>query len=104
MQRRFEDYYTFFAGLLKLKPQLQCLKAYGTDGEETLVKALRACFPKAVGLRCFLHKQRNLEERLKLASTTATNEIMRDIFGAQEGEVFHHQGIPPIPMKVRIVL
>ena len=22
MQRRFEDYYTFFAGLLKLKPQL----------------------------------------------------------------------------------
>ena len=31
MQRRFEDYYTFFAGLLKLEPQLQCLKAYGTD-------------------------------------------------------------------------
>ena len=88
MQRRFEDYYTFFAGLLKLEPQLQCLKAYGTDGEEALVKALRACFPKAVGLRCFLHKQRNLEERLKLASATATTEIMRDIFGVQEGEVF----------------
>ena len=88
MQRRFEDYYTFFADLLKLEPQLQCLKAYGTDGEEALVKALRACFPKAVGLRCFLHKQRNLEQRLKLASATATTEIMRDIFGVQEGEVF----------------
>lgn len=56
MQRRFENYYTFFAGLLKLEPQLQCLKAYGTDGEEALVKALRVCFLKAVGLRCFLHK------------------------------------------------
>ena len=31
MQRRFEDYYTFFAGVLKLDPQLQCLNMYGTD-------------------------------------------------------------------------
>ena len=82
MQRRFEDY-NFFAGLLKLEPQLQCLKAYGTDGEEALVKALRACFSKAVGLRCFLHKHK----RLKLASATATTEIIRDIFGVQEGGV-----------------
>ena len=96
MQSQFEDY--FFAGLLKLEPQLQCLKVYGTDGEKALVKALRACFPKAVGLHCFLHKQRNLEERLKLASATVTTEIMRDIFGVQEGEVFS-KGLVDAPSK-----
>ena len=96
MQSQFEDY--FFAGLLKLEPQLQCLKAYGTDGEEALVKALRAGFPKAVGLHCFLHKERNLEERLKLASATVTTEIMRDIFGVQEGEVFS-KGLVDAPSK-----
>ena len=79
MQHRFEDYYTSFAGLLKLESQLQWQKAYGTDGEEALVKALCACFPKAVGLRCFLHKQRNLEQCLKLASATAK---LRHIWGA----------------------
>ena len=60
---------------------------YGTDGEEALVKALCACFLKAVDLRCYLHKQGNLEKRLKLASATATTEIVRDIFGVQVGEV-----------------
>ena len=76
-----------FAGLLKLEPQLQSQKAYGTDGEEAFVKAPCACFPKAVGLHCFLHKQRKLEERLKLASATVTTDTMRNIFGVQ-GEVF----------------
>jgi len=67
---------------------LLSLKAYGTDGEEALVKALRTCFPSAVGLRCFIHKQRNIEEHLKVLSATARTEIVRDIFGMREGEVF----------------
>ena len=40
MERRFEDYYTFFTSLLKHEPRLSSLKAYCTDGEEALVKAL----------------------------------------------------------------
>ena len=58
MQRRFEDYYYFFTTLLKHAPTLCMLGAYGTDGELALVKALALSFPNAVGLRCFIHKQR----------------------------------------------
>ena len=88
MQRRFEDYHTFFSCLLKLEPRLASLKAYGTDGEGALVNALQACFKESIGLRCFVHKQRNLEERLSKASSNARREVMADIFGIQDGEIF----------------
>jgi hypothetical protein len=88
MQRCFEDYHTFFPCLLKLEPRLSALKAYGTDGEGALVNALQACFRESIGLRCFVHKQRNLEERLKGASTIARKEVLADIFGVRDGEVF----------------
>lgn len=89
MQRRFEDYHTFFSCLLKLEPRLAALKAYGTDGEGALVSALEACFKESVSLRCFIHKQRNLEEHLKSASTSAKKEVLLDIFGMWEGDVFN---------------
>ena len=88
MQRKYEDYFTFFSSLQKLEPRLTSLQAYGTDGEEALVSALETCFSKAVGLRCFIHKQRNLELHLRSVSATAQKEIIRDIFGIQQGEVF----------------
>ena len=88
MQRRFEDYHTSFSCLLKLEPQLASLKAYGTDGEGALVNALQCCFKESIGLCCFVHKQRNLEERVKAACPSARKEILMDIFGMQEGEVF----------------
>lgn len=88
MERRFEDYYTFFTTLLKHEPRFSSLKAYGTDGEEALVKPLQVCFPSSVSLRCFIHKQRNIEEKLKGVLSNIRNEIMKDIFGVQEGDVF----------------
>ena len=65
MQRRYEDYFTFFSGLLKLEPRLASLQAFGTDGEEAMVKALESCFSNGIGLRCFIHKIRNIETYLK---------------------------------------
>jgi hypothetical protein len=89
MERRCEDYHTFFSCLLKLKPQLASLKAYGTDGEGALVKALQCCFKESIGLRCFVHKRRNLEARLKATSASVRKEILIDIFGMQEGDIFN---------------
>ena len=81
MERQSDKYHSFFASLLKLQPQISALKAYGTDGEKPLVNALETCFPDAIGLRCFIHKRKNIEEHLK-------GELLSDIFGTQEGEVF----------------
>ena len=88
VKRRFEDYHSFFSCLLKHEPRLKSLKAYGTDGEEALVSALEACFPSATSLRCFIHKRRNIEEKLKTVVSTSKKAIMHDIFGVQEGETF----------------
>lgn len=69
---------TFFSGVLKPEPCLSSLQAYGTDGEEALVNALEACFPKVVGLQCFLHKQTNLESRLSSVSSSAKMKIIHE--------------------------
>ena len=45
-------------------------------------------FPNAVSLRCFIHKQQNLEEKLKIVIPTVKKEIIMDNFGVQEGDVF----------------
>ena len=66
MERRTQDYQSFFSSLLKLEPCLRDLKAYGTDGEAALTGALESCFPHAISLRCFIH---NIEEHLKGCSS-----------------------------------
>ena len=50
MERRIQDYQSFFSSLLKFEPRLRDLKAYGTDA---LTAALESCFPTAISLRCF---------------------------------------------------
>ena len=89
MERRTQDYQSFFSSLLKFEPRLRDLKAYGTDGEAALVSALESCFPTAVSLRCFIHKRNNIEEHLKGVSSAVKKEILHDIFGNQEGQVFN---------------
>ena len=87
MERRTQDYHAFFSSLLKYEPHLRDLKAYGTDCEAALTAALESCFPNAVSLRCFIHKKNNIEEHLKGCSSSVKKEIVRDIFGSQEGEI-----------------
>ena len=89
MERRTQDYQSFFSSLLKFEPRLRDLKAYGTDGEAALTAALESCFPNAISLRCFIHKRNNIEEHLKGSSSAVKKEILRDIFGSQDGEVFN---------------
>ena len=89
MERRTQDYLSFFSSLLKFEPRLRDLKAYGTDGEAALTAALESCFPAAISLRCFIHKKNNIEEHLKGWSSAVKRAIIRDIFGSQVGETFN---------------
>ena len=89
MERRAHDYHTFFSSLLRLKPQLASLQAYGTDGEQALLNALESCFPHSIGLRCFLHMQGNIEDKLKGSSAAVKKSIIHDIFGYQSGDVYN---------------
>jgi hypothetical protein len=84
MKRRFQDYFYFFSTLLKYALQMSYLNAYGTDGEQALLKALEKCFPFAVGLRCSIHKRRNIEHYLHEnlhVPQAVRKQILDDIFG-----------------------
>ncbi len=76
MERRTQDYQSFFSSLLKFEPRLRDLKAYGTDGEAALTAALESCFPTAVSLRCFIHKRNNIEDHLKGVSSAVKKYCM----------------------------
>ena len=89
MERQTDKYQSFFSSLIKLQPEIIGLKAYGTDGEKPLLNALEMCFPNAISLRCFIHKKKNIEEHLKGSSAVVIKEIVSDIFGIQDGEVFN---------------
>ena len=89
MERRSQDYQSFFSSLLKLEPRISDLKAYGTDGEKPLITALETCFPGVTSLRCFIHKKKNIEEHLKGSTNLVKKEIMQDIFGSRDCEVFN---------------
>ena len=53
-------------------------KAYGSDGEVSLLNALIGAFPDAIGLRCFIHMKNNIENHLQNKLGAA---IIHDIFG-----------------------
>ena len=75
--------------LLGKRPALKEIKAYGTDGEIPLLNALVASLPNAIGLRCFLHLKKNIEERLhnKLhVKPEVKSAITHDIFGHVVGD------------------
>ena len=59
-----EVYTAFLQSLLRLRPGLSCLKAYGTDGETALCNALEKTFPQAISLRCFKHFEGNIKSKL----------------------------------------
>lgn len=68
------------------------LKAYGTDGELPLRKALELEFPFALGPVCRTHIVRNLEHKLKTElnlSDKFFRKVVADVFGdkTQEGLV-----------------
>ena len=86
-EKTYESYFHFFSTLLKLEPSLTKLIAVGTDGEQAIVKALKAIFPNTVHLRCFIHMKDNIRRKLTelLLPESVRENILHDIFGKQQG-------------------
>ena len=86
-EKNYDAYYSFFSTLIKLEPQLMNIIAVGTDGEQAIVKALRAVFSEeTIHLRCFIHMKDIIRRKLTdLLLPESTREvIVRDIFGTQQ--------------------
>ena len=53
-------YAKLFRKLSEIEPGLAEIKAFGTDGEEALIEALKEAYPGASQLRCYLHFEKNV--------------------------------------------
>ena len=82
-RKTFSTYNFFFSQLVGLKPKLQDIQCFGTDGEKALEEALHTQFKYATHLRCFLHFRGNIESKLSELgiSKASSREFIHDIFG-----------------------
>ena len=99
MERRTQDYHSFFSSLLRLEPRLSSLKAYGTNVHNECIRSMfsHCNFPS------LLHSwQDNILERLKGSSVAVKKAITRDIFGQQVGDVYQQGLVDAISGKVAL--
>lgn len=83
--KTFQAYYYLTSQLVGLQPRLQSLQAFGTDGEDELIKACKSVFKESISLRCFRHFQQNVERTMKnLGMQEYENVITGHIFGNEE--------------------
>ena len=91
------SYRDFLNKLKSLRPGLQEIASFGTDGEMALVNALQSCFPKGAGksLCCFRHLTQNVEAmRIKVGIRGATaKQYLWEIFGKVSSDGCHETGI-----------
>ena len=91
------SYRDFLNKLKSLRPGLQEIASFGTDGEMVLVNALQSCFPKGAGksLCCFRHFRQNVEAmRIKVGIRGATaKQYLWEIFGKVSSDGCHETGI-----------
>lgn len=59
------NFSVLFEEVIKRKPSLSSLKAYGTDGEKAISNAASKVFPFAVHLRCANHLKDNITVQLR---------------------------------------
>ena len=89
-KKEFSSYHYFLSTLIGLKPELSLLQAFGSVGEESLVQALKANFPWAHQLRCFIHMCRNIKIKLQdlKISASVSSVILGDIHAGSDGSSF----------------
>ena len=88
--KTFHAFYYLASTLVRLKPCLKKIKAFGTDVESELIKVFQCVFPDAVHLRCTYHLRKNVKDKLNVLGMQGAcmKPIMGDIFGAQFGSHF----------------
>ena len=86
-RKTFATYPFFTSSIIGLRPELEGVRAFGTDGEESLVKAFSDSFSFGLHLTCFIHMRRNIKRHLSDRGLDASsqNQILDDIFGRQVG-------------------
>ena len=69
---------------------LQNILCFGTDGDRSLVEAFGHNFPHALQLRCFIHKKKNVQEKLRSLGfpSFVSDEVVADIFGKYTGSLY----------------
>ena len=89
-RKTFHTYLFFASTLIGLRPELQGLRAFGTDGEKSLVDAFAHEFRYAIHLTCFIHFRQNIKRKLhELQYPESTSkEILDDVFGCKQGSTF----------------
>ena len=87
-----ETYQCLFQKMTNVCPELRnTLKAYRSDGESALIKALDLEFPFAYGFLCRTHIIRNIENKIKselYLSDAFFKTVIKDVFGDK-----HQQGL-----------
>ena len=86
----FASFNYFSSTLIGFNKNLRNLRAFGTDGQESLIDSFGHSFPFAVQLRCFIHMKKNMAEKLKEYGfpTSVGQEILSDIFGKHCGSTY----------------
>jgi len=89
-KKTFATYLFFASSLIGLSPQLQGVRAFGTDGEQPLIDAFSHEFGFSQHLTCFLHVRRNIKDELNKYNipTEVASLMLDDIFGRRLGTVF----------------
>ena len=85
-----ENLLFFASSLIGLSPQLEGIRAFGTDDEQALIKAFRDEFAFSQHLTCFIHVHRNIKDKLNECHVPShiSMLICDDVFGRQVGDVF----------------
>ena len=89
-RKTFHTYLFFAASLIGLRPALEGVRAFGTDGEKALADGFADEFRYAIHLTCFNHFRRNITQQLqqRVFPSHAVVEIVDDVMGCQKGSVF----------------
>ena len=90
-RKTFQTYHFFSSSLVSLRPSLDKLLAFGTDGEEALAMAFQKQFRLAIHLGCFRHLKQNIHRKLTTDMGLKENEaseILCHIFGVKSGPKF----------------
>ena len=93
-RKTFQAYLYFASTLIGIRPQLEKLLAYGTDGEQTLMDALAHEFPYAVHLLCAIHMRRNVKQQLidRKFPEEHRRATLEEVFGTKRGTI-HFEGL-----------
>ena len=89
-KKTFSTYLFFASSLIGQCPQLQGIRAFGTDSKQPLINAFKHKFTFSHHITCFIHVCWNIKEKLNDCSvpTNVGQVVLDDIFGQHVGTVF----------------